>query len=122
MTMEKEMLKHLKQRPSTLVFPYEKNELVEGMRNEVSWKIEKCIGCSLCVKICPSSAIQLVGKGKKSDIIYDLGRCIFCGECVDICPTKAIHAKTELELVFTNYKDMTKRFRRSRKVSSKPRE
>jgi formate hydrogenlyase subunit 6/NADH:ubiquinone oxidoreductase subunit I len=122
MAMEGELFRNLGRKPATLRFPYERDQPVEGMRAKVSWEIEKCIGCALCVKTCPSSAIELIGRGKKAEIRYYVGRCIFCGECVDICPTKTIYTTEEFELAFTRPEQMTIEFRRpkkKRKTSSK---
>jgi len=48
--------------------------------------IEKCTGCTLCVKVCPFSAISI--KDKKA--IIDLNKCNLCGACVPACKFKAI--------------------------------
>jgi len=115
-------LRNLLEKPSTLRFPYERMEPVERMRAKVSWQIDKCIGCSLCVKVCPSAAIKLIGRGRKAEIEYNVGRCIFCGECVEICPTQTIFTTKEYELTFTRTRQMVTRFRRTkkkRKASSK---
>lgn len=45
----------------------------------------KCIGCSSCIKRCPTEAIRI--KNGKASVIYD--KCIACGECVRICPSHA---------------------------------
>jgi iron only hydrogenase large subunit-like protein len=46
-----------------------------------------CVGCTNCIKKCPTEAIRVRdGKAKISD-----GRCIDCGECIKVCPH---HAKS----------------------------
>jgi formate hydrogenlyase subunit 6/NADH:ubiquinone oxidoreductase subunit I len=114
MAMEDELLGNLKKKPVTLKFPYERAEPCERIRAKVSWEIEKCIGCMLCEKICPSSAITVIGKGREAEIEYNVGRCIFCGECVDICPTKTIHTTKEFEIAFTNTTQMITYFKRKK--------
>ncbi|MEW6170517.1 MAG: electron transfer flavoprotein subunit alpha [Candidatus Omnitrophota bacterium] len=48
--------------------------------------IEKCTGCSLCVKVCPFDAIKVADK----KAIIDLNKCNLCGACVPACKFKAI--------------------------------
>ena len=53
----------------------------------MAYKIdEKCINCSACAGICPTSAISEGGDIYKID--PDL--CIDCGACPDTCPVDAI--------------------------------
>ncbi len=52
---------------------------------------EKCIGCVICMKACPTKAIR-VRKDKKAKIIYE--RCIDCGECLRVCPYNAVEPIT----------------------------
>lgn len=46
---------------------------------------EKCIGCTTCVRHCPTEAIRVEG-GRAS---INVNRCIDCGECIRVCPQKA---------------------------------
>ena len=110
--MERELIKNIIRKPVTLRFPYEKEKPHDTMRARVSWNIEKCVGCSLCVKICPSNAIKLEGRKREAEIIYKIGFCIFCGECVDICPTKAIYTTKDFELVYTKKRELETEYRR----------
>ena len=48
---------------------------------------EKCNGCAVCVKFCPTAAIS--GEKKKLHKI-DPDLCIDCGACGRVCPEEAI--------------------------------
>ncbi|MCL2857539.1 MAG: NADH-quinone oxidoreductase subunit NuoF [Oscillospiraceae bacterium] len=48
---------------------------------------EKCIGCTLCLKVCPTNAI--IGKVKEKHVI-DQDKCIKCGVCIEKCKFNAI--------------------------------
>ncbi len=50
----------------------------------------KCVGCTNCIKSCPTEAIR-VQRGK-AKILED--RCIDCGECLRACPHHAMVAVT----------------------------
>lgn len=45
-----------------------------------------CIGCSHCMKMCPTAAIRI--RNGKSVLMPN--RCIDCGECYRVCPVHAI--------------------------------
>jgi len=44
-------------------------------------------GCSACVPVCPTHAIERLPSGP---VTLDLGKCLFCAACVETCPTHAI--------------------------------
>ena len=52
---------------------------------------DKCVGCTTCIKKCPTEAIR-VRKGK-ARIIAE--RCIDCGECIRTCPHGAKKALSD---------------------------
>ncbi|MBM4462676.1 MAG: 4Fe-4S dicluster domain-containing protein [Chloroflexi bacterium] len=52
---------------------------------------EKCPGCGLCVKPCPTEAITFVAK--KKPVILNQEKCIKCGTCYDICKMGAVGVK-----------------------------
>ena len=57
----------------------------------------KCVGCGICVSICPVEALKLLpasvkdGKLVKKPLVdFDPARCTFCGECIVLCPINAL--------------------------------
>jgi NADH-quinone oxidoreductase subunit F len=48
----------------------------------------KCPGCGMCVKTCPTDAIAFMGK--KNPVILDQSKCIKCRTCYDICKLGAV--------------------------------
>ena len=50
---------------------------------------KKCVGCGVCVKMCPPKSLKLV-KGKPS---FDLPHCIRCFCCQEHCPKGAIEPR-----------------------------
>ncbi len=116
--MAKELLKQLFRKPFTNRFPSKhvpksttkllKNvkegmakvnrpvPIPEGFRGKIAYDKEKCIGCKLCIKVCPANCYDFLEKERK--VKYHLSRCTFCAQCVDVCPVNALTSTKEFLL------------------------
>jgi formate hydrogenlyase subunit 6/NADH:ubiquinone oxidoreductase subunit I len=74
--------------PVTRRYPAQRSPIPPRLRGMLRWHPEKCTGCQLCTRDCPSDAIQLFTLDKKAKrfvMRYDVDRCLFCGQCVVNC-------------------------------------
>ena len=51
----------------------------------------KCVGCTHCVKKCPTGAVRI--KGGKA--VINRNWCVDCGECLKSCPVDAIYVEQD---------------------------
>ena len=110
-----EAAKNLFKKAATSKYPFEKAKLYEGYRARVVFEKEKCIGCKMCMRVCPAKAIEIVlaenqpqpqtgpdgnpmPSKKLFDCIMNLDRCIYCVQCVEVCPKKALAYTQDFEL------------------------
>lgn len=54
-------------------------------QHSVSLEVDKCKGCTTCLKRCPTEAIRI----RDGHAVIQSDRCIDCGECIRVCPYKA---------------------------------
>lgn len=71
-------------------------ETPPGFRGKIQYDKDKCTGCKLCIKVCPSGAIEFKEKEKKIKIY--LARCTFCSQCNDVCPFDCLSMSNEFLL------------------------
>ncbi len=94
-----EAIKSLFKKPVTSEYPYKKREIHKSYAGMISFEQKKCIGCQICVRNCPASAIKIT---KVADKVFScelsLANCIFCSQCVLTCPKKALHTTDKFEL------------------------
>lgn len=97
------MVKTTVHRPITVLYPYEALWNPDNYRGRPGLDFNKCLGCGMCVKYCPCTAIILVetpddaGNPVKRPQI-NMGRCSFCGYCAEYCPVDAMTVTPEVEL------------------------
>jgi len=97
--ISKQLMHSLFKKPATINYPAQRSKMPEGFRGKLRFHPEKCIGCKLCMRDCPSAAIEIKKVNEKEFIAeIDLGKCIYCAQCVDTCPKKALEATDDFEL------------------------
>ena len=97
--MLNEVLGSIFTKAATSQYPLVKIDMPKGFRGRIKFYPERCIGCKLCMKDCPSNAIfirKIAEKQFEADIYSS--RCIYCAQCVDTCPKNALESTAEFEL------------------------
>jgi len=74
-----------------LICPFGALQKAFGRFTLLSQRVDKgaCIGCKLCEKACPSSAIIVSPEDRKAEIHTAI--CQQCSNCRQVCPKGAIH-------------------------------
>ena len=100
------VFKHLFMRPVTLEYPERTRFQSNAFRGKL--KVNGCVGCGICKKVCPSGAINYIKNddGKVISYTFNLEKCIFCGNCMYYCPHKAIKMTEDFELASENKEDL----------------
>lgn len=97
--MLRDALRSLFRKPVTVEYITKPGEMVpvpERFRGRLNYDREACIGCLLCVRVCPSGVITSAEERK---VTFNISKCILCGQCAEICPKKAISLSSQFEVV-----------------------
>jgi formate hydrogenlyase subunit 6/NADH:ubiquinone oxidoreductase subunit I len=86
-------------KPVTTTYPAVRLEMPDRFRGKIAFQSALCIGCRLCMRDCPTGAIEIRKVGEKEfEAEIDFSKCIYCAQCVDVCPKKALEATGDFEL------------------------
>jgi formate hydrogenlyase subunit 6/NADH:ubiquinone oxidoreductase subunit I len=92
-------------KPATILYPFVKPEVFDRFRGKLKFDQSKCIGCKICMRDCPSNAIEIFKISETEKIfkaVVCLDKCIYCGICTDVCPKQALEMTKEFELAHFN--------------------
>ncbi|OGS12059.1 MAG: hypothetical protein A2234_00950 [Elusimicrobia bacterium RIFOXYA2_FULL_58_8] len=124
-----EVIKHLFIKPATSGYPFEKAKIMPNFRGRIDFDSPKCIGCQMCVKVCPSKAIEIrlaaiqppapaqvegqpvVAAKRKFDCFMHLDHCVYCAQCVETCPKDALIMTQDFELAHTSRAALTRHYK-----------
>jgi NADH-quinone oxidoreductase subunit I len=119
----------------TLQYPTEKWTMPERARAKLFNKIEDCIGCSQCARVCPTRCITVKTEKRGKDepeilasdgtpiklrtYIYDIDMalCCYCGLCTFSCPTHCLQMTPAYEYSVYELKDHIYQFAKEKPLS-----
>lgn len=70
----------------------------------LDYDYKRCVGCGICVSICPTKALELgpmqeISTGLDAPpVMMDLEKCTFCSMCANFCPVHAFRMTEEGDL------------------------
>lgn len=73
----------------------------EKVQKKLTYDYKKCVGCGICVDICPMRALELgpmpeIATGLDAPpVMLDREVCCFCGICVALCPFDAFNMQID---------------------------
>jgi 4Fe-4S ferredoxin len=96
--------------PVKLLITEKGNELVvERILHAKNYSLtlnkNKCVGCGMCMQICPREAIEVTltpkveGKAQTPAVTINKEKCTYCGVCEAICPFAAVTTRIDGEHV-----------------------
>ncbi|ACU94433.1 NADH:ubiquinone oxidoreductase chain I-like protein [Cryptobacterium curtum DSM 15641] len=88
-------LRSLFTKPETLLYPTEVKPAYLNLKGHIANRIDECILCGMCQRVCPSDAIVVEKKNGTWSI--DHFRCVQCSACVRACPTSSLSMEPEYQ-------------------------
>lgn len=128
--------KHLFTSSVTLQYPTEKWTMPERSRARLLNKIEDCIGCTQCARVCPTKCITIRTEKRSKEepevfasdgtaiklrtFVYDIDmtHCCYCALCTFQCPTHCLVMTTEYEYSVYDKRDHIYHFAKEKPLTT----
>jgi len=102
-------LRQLVSKPATVQYPAGAERQFPDVRGKIVHDTKLCIGCTACIRDCPSFAIDIVRISeteRKFRAFINTAACTFCSQCVVGCPKSALQFTPEFELATLSRESM----------------
>ncbi len=103
------LLRMLTHKSDTVLYPAVEAQVPDKFRGMLKFHGDRCVGCKLCVRMCPSNAITIEKVADKQfKAIVHLDKCLYCGQCVDSCNKGALENTQDFELASSDKNSLTR--------------
>lgn len=107
--MVPQIIKFLGKKTDTELYPAVKLHVPPRFRGALKFHPERCVGCKLCMRVCPANAIEIVKVADKQfKAVVRMDKCLFCGQCVDSCNKDALYNTPDFELACSDKASLLK--------------
>lgn len=103
------LLRMMTKKSDTVLYPAVEAQVPDTFRGMLKFHGDRCVGCKLCMRMCPADAINIVKVADKQfKAVVQLDKCLYCGQCVDSCNKDALENTQDFELASSDKKSLTR--------------
>ena len=92
------LIRMMGKKADTELYPSVPAHVPEHFRGALQFHGDRCVGCKLCVRVCPAAALEIEKAEDRFKAVVHMDKCIFCGQCVYSCHKNALENTRAFEL------------------------